>query len=260
MTMCNYNKVLLKLLVLLHIVPLVFINREALAGSNNTTLRFLFTSDLHGWLSSAWIYPERRHSGLLHLKKTILDLKKQHNDLFLIDAGDLLQGSPLVHYYHHVETRGVSQNPFFKEFNELNYDAVVVGNHDFSLNPSFELDYVPNSRFNWLAANAYRDDNCVFKPYLVYIRNGIKVVILGFTTPGAHMWMGPSELQGIQIEALEKSVPEWIGRVKAVENPDFLVGVFHVGLNFYYDDENSKIKENPPGKQSQKGVGRKQVV
>lgn len=244
--MRNHLKVIPRLLIFLAMFLTVFINRDLLANSSDSTLKFLFTSDLHGWLSTAWVYPERRHSGLLHLKKYITDLKSKHNDMFLIDAGDLLQGSPLVHFYHHIETRRVSKNPFFKLFNELNYDAVVVGNHDLSLNPSFEAEYVPNSNFSWLAANVYRGHTNVFKPYLVYKRNGIKVVILGFTTPGAHMWMGPGELQGIQIESLEKSVPKWIGKVRAIENPDFLLGVFHVGLNFYHDDENSKLKRIPP--------------
>ena len=238
--------VALRLLIFLAFMITVFVNPSVLATSKSPTLKFLFTSDLHGWLSTSWIYPERRHSGLLHLKKHIVDLKKQHKDLLIVDAGDLLQGAPLTHFYHHVNTLGVSQNPFLKLVNELDYDAVVVGNHDLLFNPRFETEYVPNSNFSWLAANVYRSRNNVFEPYLVVKRNGIKVVILGFTTPGAHMWMGPNELQGIQVESLEKSVPEWIRKVRTVEKPDFLIGVFHVGLNFYRDDENSKLKRLPP--------------
>ncbi len=235
------NKIIQSIIV----TSLLIFTFQVHAANSSEKIHFLFTSDIHGWMSTSQLYPKRKHSGLLHLKDQIIRLKHKYDDLILVDAGDLLQGSPAFHYYHHVKKTDVVENPFFKLVNELKYDAVVVGNHDLSLNPKFEAEYVPNSKFSWLAANVYRKGKVVFKPYIVRNHNGVRIVVLGFTTPGIHMWMGPDQLQGIQVESLDKSVKKWTNKVKSKEKPDVLIGVFHVGLNFYRDDENSKLNRVP---------------
>jgi 2',3'-cyclic-nucleotide 2'-phosphodiesterase (5'-nucleotidase family) len=208
-------------------------------------LHLLITSDLHGWLSTSGLYPTQRRKGLLHLKDRILLLKAKHKNHVLIDAGDLLQGSPLSFYHHHVRDFTGIENPFFNLVNSLGYDAVVVGNHDLGVNPLLENKYLPHSKFAWLAANIYREGKPVFKPYLRLQRAGLKVVIAGFTTPGVLIWQSSDQLYQMEVRNLLQSVDFWLAHIKKREKPDLLIGVFHVGLNAFRDDENSKLSRIP---------------
>lgn len=215
------------------------------AETGAVRIHLLITSDLHGWLSTSLVYPREKRKGLLHLAAAIRTVKKQDPNVILLDAGDLIQGSPLVHYVHHFKKHPAANDPFFQLVQSLNYDAVAVGNHDLAANPLFEKDYLKVSNFSWLAANAYRQDNLIFKPYKVLTRNGIKIAILGFTTPGSMMWLSDSQLNGLFIESIKKSAKKWLQIVKAKENPDLIIGLFHVGINLFRDDENSKLNKIP---------------
>ena len=151
-----------------------------IADQKSKQIRLIVTSDLHGWMSTALMYPNRKKKGLLHLAKGIKKARAENPDLILLDAGDLLQGSPLVSYIHKTQKSPAVEDPFFRLFQSLEYHAVVVGNHDLGINPLFEREYLPNSKFSWLAANVYRNKNLVFKPFLTLDCNGLKIAILGF--------------------------------------------------------------------------------
>lgn len=241
------NQLYFRQIVWFCLLSLFLSNETSAAGERS--IQLLVTSDLHGWYSTSTLYPYRKHSGLAHLEKLIRRLKREHESIVLLDAGDLLQGSPLSFFHHAVSRDFVDRNLFFRRFNDLGYDAVVVGNHDLALNPAFEMHYVPHSSFTWLAANIVRRDHLPFSPYITIIQDGVKIAVLGFTTPGIPMWMGPEQLRGLRVNALDRSVKKWIQRVKTKENPDLLIGLFHAGLNLFRDDENSKLNGVPEANQ-----------
>jgi len=92
-------------------------------------LRVLQTTDLHMHLP-AYDYDLMQPSGvrgLANLSKDIHALRDTDVPTLLFDTGDFLQGSPLADVA--VQTRG--QHPMIAAFNDLRYDAVVLGNHDF---------------------------------------------------------------------------------------------------------------------------------
>ncbi|MBT3225106.1 MAG: bifunctional metallophosphatase/5'-nucleotidase [Deltaproteobacteria bacterium] len=217
------------------------IAHSAAAEQESKRIRLIVTSDLHGWMSTALLYPTEKRKGLLHLAKSIKKARSKDPDLILVDAGDLLQGSPLVSYIHQTHKFPAAKDPFFKLFNSLGYDAVVVGNHDLGINPIFEREYLPNSEFSWLAANIYRNTQLVFEPFTTLYRNGLKIVVLGFSTPGSQMWLGVDRLNGIEIRSVERSAAFWLKIIKRTEKPDLIIGVFHAGMYSIRDDENSKL-------------------
>ncbi|MCP4756599.1 MAG: bifunctional metallophosphatase/5'-nucleotidase [Proteobacteria bacterium] len=225
--------------ILLSILP------YSIRGQDSKRIRLLITSDMHGWLSTSLVYPRAKRRGLLHIADTIRSARRDDPLSILIDAGDLLQGAPLLHFYHRDGKPGGVENPFFSLVRSLRYDAVVVGNHDLAINPLFERNYVPASNFSWLAANVHRNGKPVFQPYTLLKRNGLKIAVLGFTTPGSMMWLAPEYLNGIEIDSIEQAVGKWLKIVEKDVKPDLRIGVFHVGLNSFRDDENSKLNRIP---------------
>ena len=76
----------------------------------------------------------------------------------------------------------------------LNYDAMAVGNHEYN----FGLKVLEKARgeanFPWLSANTYETATKKphYKPYIVKEVGGVRVGILGFTTPGVRPSLGQS--------------------------------------------------------------------
>ncbi len=209
-------------------------------------LEILVTSDLHGWLSTSDIYPTHKKKGLLHIQDWILDQKSTNNNLILIDGGDLLYGSPHSFYCRRLQGCTGENNPFFKVFNELGYDAVVVGNHDLDFTPLWSSEYLKQARFNWLSANIFRNGIPLFKPYVNLNRENVNVVIAGFTTPGILMWQEQVRLNRIEVLDLTEAVGNCLDIIEKKEQPDLLIGVFHAGLNAFRGNENSKLNRIPP--------------
>ncbi len=222
---------------------LISLKSPPLHARSETIINLLITSDIHGWLSTSKVFPNRRRKGLLHLSEHIKIHRKKDPDLILLDAGDLLQGSPLSQYHQSIRHTPSIDDPFFRLMKSLNFDAVTIGNHDLAIGLSFEKDYVLNSNFTWLGANIYKDAKSVFKPYKVIHRRDLKIIVLGLTTPGSLMWLNIEQLNGFKIRSVTKSAVKWLKIIKKVENPDFIIGLFHVGLNPVRDDENSKLNE-----------------
>ena len=103
--------------------------------------------------------------------------------MLLLDAGDTIQGSALA-YYHH-RRNPVPPEPTIKVMSHMGFDAMTVGNHEFN----FGLEAIDKSSreagFPWLSANIINDDDGspYFSPYIVKELEGIRVGILGLTTP-----------------------------------------------------------------------------
>jgi 2',3'-cyclic-nucleotide 2'-phosphodiesterase (5'-nucleotidase family) len=241
------------------VVVLTFLNSppaySAVDTEKTKKVQFLITSDLHGRLSTSFIYPSRRRSGLLHITSIIRRERQRNPAAILIDCGDLLQGSPLVHYFNRFSAKPSDQNPFFKTFLSLKYDAVVVGNHDLAINPLFESEYLKHANFSWLGANVFRGGAQLVHPYITFNRKGLKITVIGITSPGVRMWVSAEQLAGINVGPIKGSLEKWLKQIKKKESPDLVIGAFHAGLNPFRDDINSKLSRIPPANGAKAAIG-----
>jgi 2',3'-cyclic-nucleotide 2'-phosphodiesterase (5'-nucleotidase family) len=80
-------------------------------------------------------------------------------------------------------------NPIILAMNTVRYDAVAVGNHEFNYGLPALDRAVRQADFPFLAANVYKADGTQrFRPWAVSLRLGIKIAIVGATTPGSMVW------------------------------------------------------------------------
>ncbi|MDX1623470.1 MAG: 5'-nucleotidase C-terminal domain-containing protein [Gemmatimonadota bacterium] len=147
------------------------------------------TTDLHGRL-----YPYDYYTGALEERglarvATLVDsIRAAESHTLLVDSGDLLQGNPLDYYFGVVEPAEV--HPVILAMNRLGYDAAAIGNHEFNYGiPALERA-LEDAGFPFLAANVFvaGTDERRWPAYTVVERSGLRIGILGLTTPGSAIW------------------------------------------------------------------------
>ena len=219
---------------------------KVLSGAK-TSLLIVATSDLHGTLTSTRLLPRRRSKGLLHLANPLNNLRENYPELILLDAGDTIQGDPSSFYFSHVAQEISKTLPVIELMNQLKYDALTLGNHDFEPPTKILKQNIAQSQFTWLAANVrFRNDKLpLFPPYKIIERNGVRVGILGLTTPGIPLWIDPEQRQGLNFEEMLETAKIWVKVLREQEKVDFLIGLFHSGDNTRYDQDVASARELP---------------
>jgi 2',3'-cyclic-nucleotide 2'-phosphodiesterase/3'-nucleotidase len=148
------------------------------------------TTDVHAYLRG-WDYYGNRPDTLRGLTRaaTIIDSIRRVSAVspVLVDAGDMLQGNPLAYVAARVDT--TMPHPVMLAMNAMGYTAAAVGNHEFNYGlPALERA-MRQAAFPLLAANAFTPDGKPrFQGWAVAMRNGIKIAIVGATTPGSMVW------------------------------------------------------------------------
>ena len=148
------------------------------------------TTDVHGRLRG-WDYELNRPDSLRGLTReaTIVDSVRAANPgrVLLIDAGDLLQGNMFGYVAARVATD--TTNPIVASMNAMRYDASAVGNHEYNYGVPYLDRAVAQATFPFLSANTKRPDGTFpYAPYTLVQRAGIRIGIVGATTPGVMVW------------------------------------------------------------------------
>jgi 2',3'-cyclic-nucleotide 2'-phosphodiesterase/3'-nucleotidase len=148
------------------------------------------TTDIHGRVRGWDYYADAPDSarGLARAATIIDSLRKVSPVLpIVVDAGDFLQGNPMAYLAARVDT--TIPNPIIAAMNVIQYDAVTIGNHEFNYGLPALTRAMRQAEFTMLAANARRPDGSQrFASWAVSTRHGIKVAIVGATTPGSMIW------------------------------------------------------------------------
>ena len=207
-------------------------------------IKFIETTDVHGYIFPFdFIKNKNLYYSIANIA-TYVEQERQKSGQWtiLMDNGDILQGQPTVYYYNFIDTS--EQHICPQTMNYLNYDVGTVGNHDIEAG-HYVYDKV-NKEFNfpWLAANAWdiKNDKPYFQPYTILKNNGIKLAILGLITPGIPNWLPPNIYKGIEFRDMEESARYWMKIIKEKEDPDVVIGLFHSGHNWSYNNAKDTLR------------------
>jgi len=209
-------------------------------AQKDVTIRVIQTSDVHGALFPFdYINNKATDYGLAQVS-TYIELVRglSGHEVVLLDNGDILQGQPTVYYSNFVDT--ASQHIVSRVMNFMSYDAATVGNHDIEAGPMIYNELVHDFTFPWLSANIIdtRTQKPYFKPYTIINKNGIKIAVLGLTTPGIPKWLSPSLWPNMQFTDMVETAKQWIDSIKTHENPHLIIGLFHSGHDANYGGAN----------------------
>ena len=221
-----------------------FISISALAQT--VTVKIIETSDVHGAIFPYDLKENKETNNSLARVTTYL--KEQRADtnqiVFLLDNGDILQGDPVVYYYNFEKTDTI--HLYADVMNYMKYDAGTVGNHDIETGHDVYDKFNKEINFPWLAANAINTttNQPYFKPYTTIERGGVKIAVLGLITPAIPQWLPEKIWSGMRFDDMIETAQKWVKKIRETEQPDLMIGLFHAGVDYTYNDQNENTYKN----------------
>ena len=191
-------------------------------NAQTVKLKFIETTDVHGSIFPYDFIKDKQTSTSLSQVYTYIKQEREKKDQFviLLDAGDILQGQPVVYYYNFERTS--EKHIVAQVMNYMKYDAGTVGNHDIEPGHSVYDKIKKEFNFPWLAANAVnvKTGKPYFLPYKILNKGGIKIAVLGLITPGIPMWLPKNIWSGIDFKDMIKTAKKWVKIIKEKEKHD----------------------------------------
>lgn len=215
-------------------------------------LTIVGTTDIHGNIYN-WSYEdgeEVEDLGLAKIYSVVKLVREENPNTLLLDNGDTVQGTILTDDLYNLDLIE-EPNPVIDVMNFMGYDSMTLGNHEFNFGTGLIEKIVEEAEFPILSANIYnKDDGSNFvKPYIVKEVAGIKVGILGLTTPNIPRWDGPKVTE-LEFEPMHVAAQKYIKELKETEGVDIIIATSHAGLDGEYDAEGGdsarKIIESNP--------------
>jgi 2',3'-cyclic-nucleotide 2'-phosphodiesterase/3'-nucleotidase/5'-nucleotidase len=190
------------------------------------------TTDVHGRVRGWDYYADTAESTRgLSRAATVVDSVRRANPgrVILVDAGDFLQGNPFTYAAARIDS--ALPSAVVAAMNAMHYDAVTVGNHEFNYGVSTLRRETASATFALLAANAAGGPApAAWRPYTIVERAGVKVGIVGATTPGSMVWDSANlRAAGVTIGAVVPAVAKAVMAARAV-GADVIIVVVHAGL------------------------------
>jgi 2',3'-cyclic-nucleotide 2'-phosphodiesterase (5'-nucleotidase family) len=136
------------------------------------SLTILHTNDLHARLTA----PENRPGGFAFVAAAIQRERAHCTDCILLNAGDLVQGSPVSTIFHGL--------PVFEIANLFHFDAATLGNHEFDYGWPQVRTFINVANYPLVSANMVDADGRLFtaQPYVILKVNGLRVAVIGAMT------------------------------------------------------------------------------
>lgn len=215
------------LLFLLLFLGVTFVFSE----DKRVVIKLLHTTDIHGNFFPFDFINNRPGKGSFARVSTYLkEQRALYGDhVLLFDSGDLLQGQPAVYYSNFVDTD--SPHLCAEVMNYMGYDAVAMGNHDIETGPDVYDRWVNDCNFPVLGANIFtKEGDTYLPPYAVFVKGGVKIVVVGMITQAIPAWLPENLWAGLSFADIEKTARTLIPVIQEKEQPDVMVGLFHTGV------------------------------
>ena len=201
-----------------------------------TEIVIAHTNDVHGRVNDdSWAGT----IGMASIKNIMDALKAQHSNTYLIAAGDMFHGTTFA-----TLEEGASM---VEVMNQVGYDLMVPGNHDFNYGQDRLLELEDMADFPLITANVQyaADDTDFMNPYVIQEFDGVRVGFFGITTPETTYKTHPDNVIGLNfldpITQATAMVAELEGMV------DVIILVAHVGLDTNTEITTEDIATAVPG-------------
>jgi len=212
------------------------------------TITVIETTDTHGAFFPYDFKTDKPKPTSLSQAFTLIKSEREKNGakVLLLDGGDNLQGQPIIYYNNFVADK--ERSVFSDMMNEISYDVIGVGNHDIETGHAVYDKVGKELDAGFVSANLVDEKTKApyFKPYKIVIKDGVKIAVLGLTTPGFRKNFPAILYSGIEVQDMVEAARKWVPIIQKKEKPDLLIGLFHSGVDYTAGKENydTPLNEN----------------
>lgn len=171
----------------------------------------------------------RKTGGYANLATYFDMARKKNPNTFIIDTGDMFQGSELS-----VKTTGKALQPIL---NALNYNLYIPGNWEVVFYKENMLKLMGGLNAPKICSNMYHDlgdrrkGELIFPPYYTWNTAGIKIGFVSYTDPLVPLRQSPAYSKGIIYTFPEENLAYYVKVLKEQEQCDFIILLSHLGLS-----------------------------
>ena len=211
-------------------------NQNRVDNNLPQTISILQTTDVHCqihphdelfWEDNKAVF--RKTGGYAYMATMLNDLKKKNPNTYIIDTGDMFQGSELS-----VKTTGEAFVPIL---DALKYDLYLPGNWEVIYGKKQMQSLLGKLNAPKICTNMYHDlgegkkGELIFQPYQIWNVAGAKIGFLGYTDPLVPIRQSPVYSKGIIYTKPEENLAHYIDVLKNQENCSYIIMIAHLGLS-----------------------------
>lgn len=171
----------------------------------------------------------RKTGGYAQLATYFKKERKKNSNTFIIDTGDMFQGSELS-----VKTTGEAMLPIL---NNLTYDLYLPGNWEVIYYKQAMQKLLGSLHAPKVCANMYHDlgegkkGELIFQPYHIWNVNGVKIGFVGYTDHLVPIRQSPNYSKGIIYTKPEENLAHYVDVLRNQEQCAYVIVLAHLGLS-----------------------------
>ncbi|OTB18564.1 hypothetical protein K445DRAFT_326993 [Daldinia sp. EC12] len=170
------------------------------------------------------------YGGYARIKTVIDDTRPDHNDSLLLDVGDEFQGTLFYSFY--------GGEKIAETLNQLGFDAMTLGNHEFDGGDEKLGDFLKNLTFPIVSANIMSENeklNSTIKPYHIFDK--YQLAVIGVTTETTAGISNPGN--GTKFTDAIAAVQASIDEIRSTTNITRIAAITHIG----YEEDKRLARE-----------------
>jgi 5'-nucleotidase len=198
------------------------------ANAADTVITILHTNDTHSQIDPLPANDANAGKGGVARRATLVKrVRKENPNTLLVDAGDVLQGTPYFNFY-----KGEVE---YKAMSAVGYDVGTLGNHEFDNGVEALAAALKFAKFDIVSAN-YDVRGTVLEPrvkrYVVKTLGGIRVGLFGLGISPVGL-ITPDNFKGVTFIDPVVAARDVVKKLREEERCTLVVAMTHLG---YYED------------------------
>ena len=207
------------------------------AMAQEVNIKLLGTSDVHGRIVP-WSYGadvEDKSGSYAQIATYVKDVRKNNKNVVLVEVGDAIQDNQIDVFAK--DKKYYKDHPIPKVLNEMKYDILVLGNHEFNFGMKALDEILKDIKAKKLTANFYhkKNDKRYIDATTIIEKDGVKHGIIGLSTPmSAKFEEDTGNLKDMKFTSPTEEARTQVEKLKA-KGVDAIIAVTHMGI----DNENN---------------------
>lgn len=201
-------------------------------ADNRRKVTILHTNDTHSHIdpfpANHSRYPGQGGAGR---RKKLIDLiRQEEQEVLLLDAGDIFQGTP----YFNIHGGELE----FKLMSEMGYDAATMGNHDFDAGLDGFDSMLPHANFPFLCSNYDFSDTLLkgkTKSFEIFKKAGLKIGVFGIGVELAGL-VSPEMFKATQYLDPIVNAQKIANELRNEQNCNLVICLSHLGYKSKLND------------------------